>query len=203
MGEPNKGILLLPWLIDDTAVIEKLSGVLLFFWLLLLLCLSLKLWPVSVIRWLMHYTDTGGWPLSQVTHVCSGALHWANWGPGLSSCETWWPSVHSGLCTGNTHMYTRGLHYNLYFTTTRRAHRIKEIKFMLDIDSLLLYICIFWGHNERSVICLAEYSVWPILASDRLLCLTIFRATQTRGLCKQFWMPDRLVCVRHSKCQTD
>ena len=29
----------------DTAVIEKLRGVLLFFWLLLLLCLSLKLWP--------------------------------------------------------------------------------------------------------------------------------------------------------------
>ena len=27
----------------------------------------LRLWPVSVIRWLMHYTDTGGWPLESLT----------------------------------------------------------------------------------------------------------------------------------------
>ena len=126
----------------DTAVIEKLRGVLLFLWLLLLLCLSLKLWPESVIRWLMHYTDTGGWPLSQVTHVRSGALHRANWaesewGPSLSSCGTWWPSVHPG-CTGNSHMYTRGLHYNLYFTTTRRAQRKTEIKFIVWIYCLYL-----------------------------------------------------------------
>ena len=139
VGGPNKGILLLPWLIY---VIRWYVC----YWKVwescccfsdcccCCVCLQvcvLRLWPVSVIRWLMHYTDTGGWPLSQVTHVCSGALHWANWGPGLSSCETWWPSVHSGLCTGNTHMYTRGLHYNLYFTTTRRAHRITEIKFIV------------------------------------------------------------------------
>ena len=41
------------------------------------------------------------------------------------------------------------------------------------------------SQNERSVKCLAEYSVWPILASDRLVCLTISRARQTT-LCDQF-----------------
>ena len=35
----------------------------------------------------------------------------------------------------------------------------------------------------RDLLCLAEYSVWPILASDRLLCLTFSRTRQTRGLC--------------------
>ena len=43
---------------------------------------------------------------------------------------TWWPSVHS-VCTGNSRMYTRALHYNLYFTTKRIAHRISKIRKIL------------------------------------------------------------------------
>lgn len=75
VGGPNKGILLLPWLIY---VIRWYVC----YWKVwescccfsdcccCCVCLQvcvLRLWPVSVIRWLMHYTDTGGWPLESLT----------------------------------------------------------------------------------------------------------------------------------------
>lgn len=87
-------------------------------------CLSSDDWCTTLTPGADHW--------GRVTHVRSGALHrdnWAEseWGPGLSSWGTWWPSVHS-VCTGNSRMYTGGLHYNLYFTTMRRAHRISNIR---------------------------------------------------------------------------